>query len=245
MTVTRAPGTLVVASAYPDPPFDIIANGVPDGFDVQLMRAVCKLLGIAIQAVRYEGSNFNGIFDGLRDGTYDAVISGTTITPERERVALFTEPYLEFGQGVAVNCERTPNVRAATDLHGLTAGIQQGNTSDAVARAFVAEGLIAGIRYYPYDAIQQALDDLESGRIGLVVKLLPVISHLIEDRPALTVAFEVPTHERLGIAVAQGNTTLCSAIDGALNTLRTNGELQALRDRWIGADATRGPVSER
>ena len=47
----------------------------------------------------------------------------------------------------------------------------------------MAQGDIADIRYYPYQGIGTALDDLEAGRIGLVIKLFPVISWLTRERP--------------------------------------------------------------
>ena len=176
MALTLTPGSLIVASAYPDPPFDLIDNGSPSGFDIELMRAICARLGLALQPVRYSGGDFNGIFGGLANRSYDAVISGPTITPLRSAIALFSQPYLEFNQGVAVNRRATPKVASPADVHDLTAGIQSGNTSDFVARRLLAEGAIADIKYYPYHGIATALDDLEAGRIGLVIKLHPVIS---------------------------------------------------------------------
>src|SRR5438067_762485 len=124
MGLTLNPGTLVVASAYPDPPFDVLEDGSSSGFDIELMRAICSRLDLALRPVRYSGDDFNGIFHGLATGSYDAVISGTTITPERAAVALFSKPYLEFNQGVAINRQLTPNVASLGDLRGLTAGIQ-------------------------------------------------------------------------------------------------------------------------
>ena len=232
---TLHPGRLIVASAYPDPPFDLIENGSPGGFDIELMRAICRHLGLALEAVRYSGDDFNGIFDGLGKRSYDAVISGTTITPERAAKVMFSEPYLEFNQGVAVNRQRSPNAASVDDLHGLTAGIQSGNTSDFVAKRLLAEGKIAGIKYYPYNGIGTALDDLEAERIGLVIKLHPVISWLVKDRPRLAVAFDVPTHEKLGIAFAMDNPGLRDAVNGALKALRDNGEFGRLRTRWFGS----------
>jgi len=233
MGLTLNPGTLVVASAYPDPPFDVIEGGSPSGFDIELMRAICSQLDLALRPVRYSGDDFNGIFDGLANGSYDAVISGTTITPERAAVALFSKPYLEFNQGVAVNRQLTPNVASLGDLRGLTAGIQSGNTSDFVAKRLVAEGAIAGIKYYPYHGITTALDDLEAGRIGLVIKLFPVISSWFKSRRQLAVALQVPTHEQLGIAFAKQNQPLCEAVNRALATLRDNGEFARLQARRL------------
>jgi polar amino acid transport system substrate-binding protein len=233
MALTLTPGTLTVASAYPDPPFDLIQNGSESGFDIELMRAICAQLGLCLQPLRYAGDDFNGVFDGLAKRSYDAVISGTTITPGRSAVVLFSQPYLEFNQGVAVNRRSTPNVASVADLRGLTAGIQSGNTSDFVAKRLLAEGTIADIKYYPYHGIASALDDLEAGRIGLVIKLFPVISWLVKDRPQLSVALEVPTNEKLGVAFAKQNQPLCQAVNHALATLRDNGEFARLQARWF------------
>jgi len=142
-------------------------------------------------------------------------------------------PYLEFNQGVAINRQLTPSVSSVAGLRGLTAGIQSGNTSDAVAKRWLAENAIAGIRYYPYDGIATALNDLEAGRIGFVVKLHPVISWLVQTRSALSVAFQVPTHEKLGIAFAKNNTTLCQEMEAAVQTLQTKGTFAQLQAHWF------------
>jgi ABC-type amino acid transport substrate-binding protein len=144
-------------------------------------------------------------------------------------------PNAEFNQGVAVNRRLTPDASAPAQLRGLTACIQSGNTSDFVARRWVAEGVIAAINYYPYHGIMTALDDLEMGKVELVIKLFPVISWLIKDRPELEVAMPVPTHEKLGIAFALDNVELCDVINDALQTLENDGELAKLRSRWFPA----------
>lgn len=232
MVRTLKPGTLVIASAYPDPPFEL-ADGSESGFDVDLMRAICAQLGLSLLRTRYLANDFNGIFDGLSKGTCDAVISGTTITPERSKIVLFSQPYLEFNQGVAVNRRLTPKVSSVTDLHGLTAGIQSGNTSEFVAQRWLAEGAIAKIQYYAYDGILAALADLEAGRIGLVIKLFPVISALLKGHAELEVAMQVPTHEKLGIAFEKDNADLCDAVNSALDTLHSNGEFARVQAAWF------------
>jgi len=234
---TLIPGTLTILSAYPDPPFDIMKDDVATGFDIELMRAVCGRLSLELRPLAYAGEDFNGIFAGLAQDTCDAVISGTTITPERAAIARFSRPYLEFNQGIAVNRRLTPGVTSTTGLCGLTAGIQKGNTSDIVARRLLARGDIAAIRYYPYHGIGAALDDLEAGHIGLVIKLLPVISWLTRERPELTVAMQVPTHERLGIAYALERADLCDTVDATVAALREDGEFAKLQAAWPGMGA--------
>jgi len=235
---TLIPGSLTILSAYPDPPFDIMKDGVATGFDIELMRAVCGRLSLQPRPLAYAGEDFNGIFAELARGTCDVVISGTTITPERAALVRFSRPYLQFNQGIAVNRRLTPHVSSTADLRGLTAGIQKGNTSDIVARDLLAQGAIAAIRYYPYHGIGTALDDLKAGRIGLVIKLLPVISWLTRERRELAVAMQVPTHERLGIAYAPDRADLCDAVDATIEALRQSGEFAKLQAAWPGTGAT-------
>jgi polar amino acid transport system substrate-binding protein len=238
MMRTVTPGVLTILSAYPDPPFDVMKDGAATGFDVELMRAVCQQLSLELRPLPYEGENFNDIFASLAQRKCDAVISGTTITPDRAAIVRFSRPYLEFNQGVAVNRRLTPRVTSTADLRGLTAGIQKGNTSDFVARRLLAEGHIAGIKYYAYHGIGTALDDLQAGRIGLVIKLFPVISWLTRERPDLEVAMQVPTHEKLGIAFAPDRADLCDAVDAAIDALRASGEFAKLQAAWPGTGAT-------
>jgi ABC-type amino acid transport substrate-binding protein len=230
---TIEPGVLAVASAFPDPPFEVVQDGVETGLDAELMELLCTRLGLVRKPVRYEGRDFNGIFDGLGTRAYDAVISGTTVTPEREKVALFAEPYLESGQSLVVNVVRTPHVTSVDDLEGQVVGIQVGNTSDAVARDLKKRGAIADIRYYPYGGIGDALDDLAAGRIGAFMKLLPVMAWLTRDRPELGIVQGPITRESLGIAVAHDNVRLRDAINAAQADLRAAGELDRLTARWL------------
>jgi polar amino acid transport system substrate-binding protein len=224
---------LRVASAFPDPPFEVAAGGKRTGFDTELMRSICDDLRLTLRQVPYTGDDFDGIFDGLEDGSYDAVISGTTITPERERLALFSKPYLQFDQGLAVNVGRNPKIKSSDDLHGLVVGIQVGTTSDLVGRRLLARGAIGDIKYYPYHGILTALDDLSAGRIGALIKLYPVISWLVKDRSELAVIEQIPTHEKLGIAFAHTNTGLCQAVNESLEGIKESGAFEALRSKWF------------
>ncbi|PRC45771.1 amino acid ABC transporter substrate-binding protein, partial [Mycobacterium sp. ITM-2017-0098] len=107
-----------VGVAYPDPPF----NSMPGqtGLDIEVMTALADALGDRAEFLAYDGADFDGIFDRLANGDYDCVIAGTTVTPERERRAMFLPPYLISGQGMAVDTSRLPQVQSVDDLTGLT-----------------------------------------------------------------------------------------------------------------------------
>ncbi|HAT8703016.1 TPA: transporter substrate-binding domain-containing protein [Legionella pneumophila subsp. pneumophila] len=224
------PGKLLVATAYPDPPFDIEPG---DGFDGDLIKEICRILNLQLVQIKYEGENFNDIFLGLANKEYDVVISGTTITPNRSKQVLFSNPYLEFNQGIAVNTELKPNVSSFEDLKGLVAGIQKGNTSDEVAQDLLRKKILSDIKYYAYNEIELAIQDLSAGKIGLVIKLYPVISSLIRNYTNLAVPLQAETHEKLGIAVAKDNFKLRDKVNLILADLMQNGTLSRLQHKWI------------
>ena len=232
---TRTPGVLCVASALPDPPFEFIDGENPAGFDVDLMRAICSELGLQWRLARYVGEDFNGIFAGLANGAWDCVASGTTITPERMAIASFCKPYVESGQSLVCNVEKTPNVHSVKDLRGMILGVQLGNTSEPVARRLKLQGQVADVRMYAYHDIDLMLNDLESGNIGAVMKLAPVMHWLIKNRPAFRVVQERITDEKLGVAVGLHNEELRQVIDSAQERLRERGVLSKLTRKWLQA----------
>jgi polar amino acid transport system substrate-binding protein len=233
--ITIKPGVLSVGSALPDPPFEFMDKGSPSGFDIELMRAIAAGLGLEWRLVPYSGADFNGIFEGLGSKTFDCIASGTTVTPERERAAIFCAPYVSSGQSLACNIEATPHVRSIDGMRGMVLGVQHGNTSEPVAYKLKTEGKIAEVRAYAYHDIGKMMDDLEAGRIGGVMKLAPVMHWLIRDRPRLRVVQEGITDEHLAVAVSLDNDPLRQRIDDAQLRLRANGTFSQLAKKWLGA----------
>ena len=196
------------------------------------MKAVCAHLGLTWHPCRYEGADFNGIFDGLEDGSWDCVASGTTITPERELKADFCRPYLVSGQSIVCNVERTPNIRSVDDLAGQIIAVQRGNTSQPVVERLKSQGKVAEVRLYPYHGTRDMLDDLEAGRIGAIMKLGPVMHWFARERRALRVVQEMITEEKLGICVRRGNDVLRADLNDAQMRLTSSGSLDQLVAHW-------------
>jgi polar amino acid transport system substrate-binding protein len=225
--------TLRVGAALPDPPF----NGMPGngGLDVDLINAVGSAMGMAVELVGYGGVDFNGIFDGLRSGSYDCVISGTTITPARERKAAFAPPYLISGQSLAVNTDRLRSVRSVDDLAGLIIGVQRGNTSQPIAEDLVARGKAAAVRLYAYGDVRRAIADLSSGTCDSFMKLGPVLTELVGDVPDVEVVQRGISRESIAIAVALDDDAMLARISEAQAGLEADGTLQAIRRKWLGS----------
>lgn len=69
------------------------------------------------------------------------------------------------------------------------------------------------------------------------MKLGPVMSWFVRDRPRLKVVQTGITVERLGVCVRKGNSVLCNEINVAQAALAADGTLAALM-QWLGNSAT-------
>lgn len=223
---------LRVGVAYPDPPFNAMPNH--GGLDIDVMTALAGAIGVEVEFVAYDGADFDSIFDRLAAGDYDCVISGITVTPERERRAAFLPPYVISGQGLAVDTSRLPHVRSVDDLAGLTIGVQRGNTSEAVAHQLVGDGKADRVRVYDYGAISTAVADLVTGGCDAVIKLAPALTELVKAIPGVEVVQRGLSVEDIAIAVHPADQQLLARLQVAQAELEAGGEFQRIRRRWLG-----------
>jgi polar amino acid transport system substrate-binding protein len=86
-----------------------------EGTDVDLMKAFAASLGLPLE-VRSVTTSYADLFPALAAGEGDIVASSITITPERQKVADFSAPYLQGWAVVAVPLDST--VAKLSDLAG-------------------------------------------------------------------------------------------------------------------------------
>lgn len=100
MPKTIAAGTITIGSDTAFPPFENVEGGKTVGFDVDLMNAIGKKLGMKVVFKTYK---FDGLVAGVQAGTdFDMVASAMTITDERKKAIDFSDPYINSNQSLAV-----------------------------------------------------------------------------------------------------------------------------------------------
>ena len=102
------------------------ASGGVEGYNVDLMAAMAKQLGVEYEIVDQEWS---GIFAGLHSGKFHAIIVPTTITKERTSKMLFTEGYMDVAWQFLIR-KGQPQVKTLDDLKGKTVSVNKGNFFD-------------------------------------------------------------------------------------------------------------------
>lgn len=217
---------IVFASDATWPPMEFVdAQGQLVGFDIDLVKALAEVEGFAYEI---RNTAWDGIFAGLANGQYHAVISSVTITEERRQTMDFSTPYLNAGQVIVVR--RGTAGTSLADFKGKSVGAQIGTTG-AIEVSKIPEITLKG-----FDEIGLAFEALVNGVLDAVVCDSPVAADFAlqrqEYKDKLTIASDVLTEEFYGIAVNKGNTAVLERINSGLAKLEANGTLAALKAKW-------------
>jgi ABC-type amino acid transport substrate-binding protein len=227
---TLAPGTLRIGTYFVNPPFEYVAKGARVGFEVDLMNEIARRLGLTSVFVN---TRWETILREMQAGRYDCIVGGITITPNRARILAWSVPYMTTTLSLVVNQAKTPAIRSITDLKDASVGVQAATTDYDAAIAMQKRGEIRSVKVYPFDRIAEAMTDLEAGTITAVMKVAPVAAWLAAKRPNLRVVAQVPNDPQpLGIGFATNNSELVAAVDGILTTMRQDGSLNRLKQKW-------------
>lgn len=220
---------ITVASDATWPPMEFVdADGQIVGFDIDLLNAVAEAGGFEVEI---QNTAWDGIFAGLANGDYDAVISSVTITDERKNTMDFSIPYVNAGQILVVPADAPASVTSLEDLAGREVGAQIGTTG-----AFAVEEAV-GVELRTYDEIGLAVEDLANGRIAGAVMDNPVAADYVLQNEnyagRLKIVGEPFTEEFYGIAVKKGNTEVLDMINAGLEIVLTNGTADEITNAWL------------
>jgi ABC-type amino acid transport substrate-binding protein len=216
--------TLAVGSDIPYPPFEQKASGGGyTGFDVELMEAIGKEIG---REPEFIDSSFETIFRDVAQGKFEAVMSAATITPDREKVVAFSNPYYLSEQAILVKAGSS--ITGLADLKGLTVGAQQGTTGLELGKEKAEAGELR-----PYPEGPDAINALKAGTVEAVIIDAPVAANAVEETGGIEVAEKVPTEETYGIAVAPESTELLEQINEGLEKTLADGTYAKVYEKWF------------
>src|SRR5271157_1211609 len=227
----KEPAKITIATDATWPPMEMVdTNKNIVGFDIDLMNAAAKEGGFTVE---FKNTAWDGIFAGLENGKYDAVMSSVTITDERKKTMDFSLPYINAGQILVVKSDMQ-GVTKLDDLKGKTVGAQIGTTG-----AFEIDKVKAAdnITEKTYDEIGLAFEDLANGRIdGVVVDNPTAASYALQNdkyKGKLKLVGTPFTEEYYGVAVKKGNTKVLDMINAGLKKVLDSGANKAIEDKWL------------
>ena len=216
---------IIIATDATWPPFEYVDEQTKAlvGFDMDIMKAIAAKQNLNIE---FKNVAWDPLLAGMAQGTYDCAISSITITDERKKSMLFSDPYFAAGQIVVVRSDNT-DIKGKDTLNGQV-GVQLGTTGDIEVQK------IKTATTKPYDDIGLAFQDLLNGQIKAVVCDNPVaVLYVGKNAGKLKLAGSAFTDENYGIAVAKAKTDLLTKINAGLKAIKADGVIEKASATWL------------
>ena len=207
------------------PPMEAVdeATGEIVGFDVDLLNAVCERINCVPQFVN---TAWDGIFAALQQGEFDLVVSGVSITAERDESMDFSEPYLVVSQAILVRVEDAELTVDDFKTRKLAA-------QTATTNAQLAEELVGRDNVSLYDAFAGAILALQNADVdGVVIDGTSGAAYEQEFAGELTIGVTGLQADPLGIVFQEGD-PMVDAFNEALAAIKEDGTLDELIAKYL------------
>jgi polar amino acid transport system substrate-binding protein len=144
------------------------------GFEVDIMKAVAKLMGVTQRQIE---TCYGQLDQALAANNFDFVFNGWEITDERKKTQLFSDPYYRYGQQIVVRSDdpRYSQYNATSDLslsvlYGKTVGTGDGYRAATILQGFpqITTKLYTG---------NLPLDDLKQKKLDAVFFDFPIVAY--------------------------------------------------------------------
>ncbi|XKH02316.1 amino acid ABC transporter substrate-binding protein [Marinobacter nauticus] len=214
-------------------PFTFVEQDQLKGFDVDMMKAIGEEMGREIQ---FETANFSGLFGMLESGRIDTVANQITITEERKKAYIFSEPYVYDGAQVVTQQANT-EIQGVEDLKGKTVAVNLGSNFEQLLRELPYADEI-NIKTYESNLER----DTALGRVDAFVMDRVSASQIIKEKP-LPLKLAGSPFSQITNAYpfrdTEAGRALRDEVNQALANLRDDGTLAAISEQWFGTDITR------
>lgn len=206
-------------------PFSYRAKGKLTGFDIDVMNAIGKKLGVK---VKYVETPWDSMFGALAADRFDLVANQVTYNDERAALYDLSKPYVET-TGVLVVAKDNHDITKIADLKGKRSA--QNLTSNW---AEVAKG--AGATVVGVDGMTEAITDLRQGRVDAMVNdKLAVRNYLATTKNSGVKVVAETDDTSLSVFAARKGTGYMPQINQAIDELRADGTLKKIYDKYFTA----------
>ncbi len=205
------------------------------GFDIDIMKAIAEAQGFK---VKFINTLWGVIFESVRNGDRDIIMSGITITPQRQESVDFSYPY--FAAHQLILTQKNLTVKSIEDLKGKNVAVVANSAGDIVCSKAFGK---ASKNIKRFDNTPLALEELSAGGVDAAVGDVGVFAYYALQNPEKQFnqtrdpKFE---DQYFGIAVRKGNTKVLNDINEGLKKIIKNGTYNKVYVKWFG-DKTPAP----
>jgi len=208
-------------------PFEFGSGTGVQGFDVDVGNEIAKDLGYEVKWIK---SPFERLFEILKNGEVELVISAISSTADRKKEYGLSEPYFDSGNTIARRMDR-PEIKSLASLSGKKVGVQSSTTGD---KFMASQRTASGVTIVRFPTLDDGLGALNRGEIDAVVGDEPILTYSsYKSFPNIMTTGAHLTEEQYTVVTRKTEKELLSKVNGTLGRLKKSGELDELRKKWF------------
>jgi len=223
-------GEMRVGTSANQPPFSMKdKDGNLMGYEIELATLLAKSIGVEVKFVE---KNFSDLLPALEKGEVDVVMSGMTITPDRNLKASFVGPYIISGKSVLTKSATLTAIDEASDMNesSITLVALKGSTSEMFVNNWLSEAKLTTVADYDAAVAMVRNDQVDAMFADFPICALSVLRHPNEGLATLVSPLTI---EPIGMALPAGDAQFVNLVQNYLTALQMAGILDGLEMRWF------------
>jgi len=223
-------GEIKVGMTGKQPPFCMMSkNRELIGFEVDLAEILAQTMNVKLKFVTLP---FTDLLPALQDGRIDVIMSGMTITAQRNLEVAFVGPYVVSGKSVLSKSVVLGQIKEAKDLNnsGLKLAALKGSTSEEYVSQVAKSASLTLTN--DYDA---AIKLIIAGEVDALVADYPscALSQIRYPDQNFVILDEPLTTEAIGMALPMNEPQLLNSLQNFYHTMLMSGYLEELQYHWF------------
>ncbi len=211
------------------PPFSYLdENGEYNGFDVEICKAACDLLGWDFKVF---GVNWEQKLVQLDAKECDCIWSGMTILDSMKDAGyVISAPYYDNTQVIMV--KEGSDIKSSADLAGKVVAVQLGTSGESLLKGDLADMAATFDELTTCDSFLKCFTELDSNGVDAVFVDKPVAESYAAKNEGFTIIDENLGAEQYGIAFRADDAELCASIEDAVAKLVENGTYAEIAEKY-------------
>lgn len=199
------------------------------GAGAEIIQAIAKDAGLAIEWVPIEGSGSNPWVEAIEANQIDLITYPFQMTDARKEQYAFTDPVFTYGEAVVVHKDDPREFTSAEDLAGRSVGVVEGSNFVDIANRVGADTRVG-------DSLADAIAQVDAGTLDAAMGTAPVVIYRVSegDFPNTRLPEEYSSDTLLpaGFGVEAGEDELLLILNSGLEKLSAEGAIREISARW-------------
>jgi polar amino acid transport system substrate-binding protein len=199
------------------------------GFDIDMAKEMAKAMGVKFTPVN---TAWDGIIPALITEKFDIIMSGMTVTQERNLKVSFADPYIVVGQTILIPKKHQGKIKSYMDLNKpeyiITSKL--GTTGEQAVKRMISKA-----KYKSFETESEAALEVVNGKADAFVYDLPYCVVFMAQQGAgkLTFLDKPFTYEPLAWAIRKGDPDFLNWLNNFLRQVKNDGRYDRIYNKWI------------